>query len=147
MNLKLTFSALALACASLAAAADSTYVGGTSTIGKVTTLYARVAPGVYLDIKVKKAPQDAELWAEVRFSQPLADGRETATALLQADTRVERGDLVEMRFAHSGRMTVGAIAEVNRVTALTAKYYTAAASNFGKPQTIERYFTKVASSQ
>lgn len=132
MKVKHLIAGLLLASAIPAASADDGYLGGTSAIGQVRAVYVREAGGLFVEEGLK-ADASGERWVEIRFAEPLADGRNATTAMIPEETRLDRGDLVEVRFAHTGRARVAPVREVNQVTAVAAKYYTADARNYGKP--------------
>lgn len=132
MNAKHLIVGLVLACVIPAASADDGYLGGSSAVGQVRAVYVRQSGGLFVEEGLKPN-LSGERWVEIRFAEPLADGRKGATAMIPEDTRIDRGDLVEVRFAHTGRVRVAPVREVNRVTAVSAKYYTAEARNYGRP--------------
>lgn len=133
MSTKSIIAGLLLAASVLPAQAADTseYLGGSTVTGKVAGVYTRLPGGVYVAEELK-APE-GQRWVEIRFAKPLANGRSSTTALIAVDEGVQRGDLVQIRIAHSGNIAVAPVREVNRVAAIEAKFYTAEAKNYGKP--------------
>jgi hypothetical protein len=116
----------------IAGCATDHYVGGTSPIGKVQGVYVEAYQGVFLDRQLVPDTSGKQLWVYVTFDAPLEDGRKFATAMLEQDTGIEPGDLVQLRLAHDGELRSDAVPEHNRVTALIAKHDTAQARAFGR---------------
>lgn len=113
----------------LAGCATDHPVGGSSHIGKVQAVYVEAYEGVFLDRQL--APDARPAWVYVIFDRPLEDGRKLATAVLQQDSGIEAGDLVQLRLAHDGESRPDALPEPNRVIALIAKHDTVRARAFG----------------
>jgi len=132
MTARLALVALLLVSGLPRAAAGDISAGGKSAVGKVERVFVRAAGQVYLDSAFRAAGEGQDLWADVRFAEPLEDGRQTVTALIPDGSNLERSDLAEVRFAHRTGMRVGPMREMDRVIALTAKYYSSAAMNYGR---------------
>lgn len=138
MIVRLAFVAFLLVSSLPRAAAGDISMGGKSAVGKVERVYVRVAGQVYLDRAFRDAGEGQDLWADVHFAEPLEDGRQMVTALIPDGSHVERGDLTEVRFAYrsGSRLApvrdVAPMREIDRVTALTAKYHSSAAINYGR---------------
>ena len=129
---------LVLPAAALIAAlgcANQPDVGGTTQVGKVQGVFVEQYPGVFVDQRVTDAGALGKpTWAQVKFAQPLGDGRTFATAMVQAGQAVEPGDLVEMRFRAAAPGSVAVAQEHNQVTAVIARHGTAAARRFDQPE-------------
>jgi len=124
-----------LAAAALApGCATETEVAGTTQVGKVEQVFVEAYPGLFVDRALATVVGDRPAWASVTFARPLSDGRTTAVAMLERDSGVEPGDLVQMRFAHAGGVDPDTLPGHNQVTALVAKHDTRAAVSFGPSQ-------------
>jgi hypothetical protein len=132
MTARLAFVTFLLVSGLPPAAAGDVSTGGKSAVGKVERVFVRAAGQVYVDSAFGAAGEGQDRWADVHFAEPLEDGRQAVTALIPDESNVERGDLTEVRFAHRTGMRVGPMREMDRVTALTAKYYSSAAINYGR---------------
>jgi hypothetical protein len=128
------WSGLALLAAAVALAlgcATETEVAGTTQVGKVEQVFVEAYPGLFVDRALATVVGDRPAWASVTFARPLSDGRTTAVAMLERDSGVEPGDLVQMRFAHPGAFDPDTLPGHNQVTALVAKRDSRAALSFG----------------
>jgi hypothetical protein len=119
-----------LVAALAAGCATDKSVEGTSHIGKVQAVYVEQYAGVFVDRQAAGDDADKVVWVYVTFDRPLADGRRFATAILEQDTGVQTGDLVQLRFARDGDLQRDAQPARNQVIALIAKHDTAAARAF-----------------
>ncbi len=108
--------ALALGCAT------ETEVAGTTQVGKVEQVFVEAYPGLFVDRALATVVGDRQAWASVTFAHPLSDGRTTAVAILERDSGVEPGDLVQLRFAHAEAFDPDTLPGHNQVTALVAKH-------------------------
>ncbi|HXV09091.1 MAG TPA: hypothetical protein VD791_13740 [Burkholderiales bacterium] len=124
----LTAAALAPGCAT------ETEVAGTTQVGKVEQVFVEAYPGLFVDRALATVVGDRQAWASVTFARPLSDGRTTAVAMLERDSGVDPGDLVQMRFAHPGAFDPDTLPGHNQVTALVAKHDSRAALSFGRGQ-------------
>jgi len=98
-------------------------LNGSTHTGVVERIYVEQSPGVYVERSAALAESSGPVWADVRFPEPLIDGRITAVAVVPRALQVEPGDRVEMRFAaDSGPHSEAAPLEQNRVTALLQKH-------------------------
>ena len=102
-------------------------VGGTKATGRVSDIYLKVAPGVFLALD--RAPEtlrkSAERWVDVDFPDLLANGAGAARALITASqSGIQAGDIVEIKFAHKSTREAAQffpVKETTRVTELIAK--------------------------
>ncbi len=112
-----------------AAPIDRTDIGGTSATGQVTQVFVRVEQGVYLawDRTPEFLRRKAEVYADVRFPEALANGAESTLAYIgRGVDDLKQGDIAEVRFAHRAVAAVGAasafpVREVTRMTELVAR--------------------------
>ena len=100
-------------------------------VGKIQGVYVEEYKGVFVDQVVVGSSSGKPLWVYVTFAQPLADGRIFATAMLNVDSGVEPGDLVELQMNPSNTDAAAPISSY--VTTLVAKKGTVQARDFGKP--------------
>lgn len=107
--------------------------------GRVERVYVRLAQGVLVELSRAVGPQrDGWRYAEIGFTEPLANGASRAMALLSGGlAEVSAGDVVEMRFASRGPQQVQGMRgsffmgiERDRVTQLLGKSGTALAQAF-----------------
>ncbi|HTO44516.1 MAG TPA: hypothetical protein VML56_10595 [Burkholderiales bacterium] len=96
-------------------------LNGSSHTGVVERVYVEQSPGVYVERSAGPAESSGPVWADVKFPEPLIDGRIAAIAVVPRALQVEPGDRVEMRFAAGGQSEAAAL-EQNRVTALLQKH-------------------------
>jgi hypothetical protein len=125
---------LAAAAALAQGCATETEVAGTTQVGKVEQVFVEAYPGLFVDRALATVVGDRPAWASVTFARPLSDGRTTAVAMLERDSGVEPGDLVQMRFAQLGGFDPDTLPGHNQVTALVAKHDSRAALSFGRGQ-------------
>lgn len=98
-------------------------LNGSTHAGIVERVYVEQSPGVYVERSAALAESTGPVWADVRFPEPLIDGRVAAIAVVPRTLQVEPGDRVEMRFAaDNGAQSEAAPLEQNRVTALLQKH-------------------------
>jgi hypothetical protein len=97
-------------------------LSGSIHAGVVERVYVEQYPGIYVDSDTALRELAGPVWVDVRFPEPLADGRIDAIAFLPRYLRVERGDQVEMRFAGSDGSQTEAALDENRVTALLQRH-------------------------
>jgi hypothetical protein len=97
-------------------------LSGSIHAGVVERVYVEQYPGIYVDSDTALRELSGPVWVDVRFPEPLADGRVDAIAFLPRYLRVERGDQVEMRFAGSDGSQTEAALDENRVTALLQRH-------------------------
>ena len=119
--MKSVFGLLALAAAFVLVQgyARVAELNGSTHAGVVERVYIEQSPGVYFERSAALAESSGPVWADVRFPEPLIDGRITAIAVVPSSLRVEPGDRVEMRFAaDNGAQSEAAPLEQDRVTAL-----------------------------
>ena len=108
---------------------DRTDIGGTSASGQVMQVYVRVEQGVYL--AWERTPESlrgkAEVYADVRFPDALANGAESTLAYIgRGVDDLKQGDIAVVRFAHRAVAAVGGVSafpvrEVTRMTELVAR--------------------------
>jgi hypothetical protein len=124
---------LLLALVAGAAGAQDSDLGGQIAVGKVQRLFVRAADSLYVEAHAEDIGLGRELWADVSLAGAEKLGRGVALALISERLTVERGDLVRIRIARSGRVpaVVAPLAEVNRVLGIAAKHYTLAAAQYG----------------
>jgi hypothetical protein len=121
-----------VAAALVAGCATDNSVGGSSQIGKVQGVYVEQYDGMFLDRQLATTGDAGKpLWVYVTFDRPLKDGSRFATAILEQDSGVETGDLVQLRFAHAGEPQSETIPAHHQVIGLVAKHDTARARAFG----------------
>src|SRR5262245_56587132 len=98
-------------------------LNGSTHAGLVERVYVEQSPGVYVERSAALTESNGPVWADVRFPEPLIDGRITAIAVVPRALQVEPGDQVEMRFAaDNGAQSEAAPPEQNRVTALLQRH-------------------------
>ena len=100
-------------------------------VGKIQGVYVEEYKGVFVDQAVVGSDSGKPHWVYVTFAQPLADGRVFATAMLNVDSGVEPGDLVELQMNPSSSEATAPISSY--VTSLVAKKGSVQARDFGKP--------------
>lgn len=122
---------LATAAALAQGCATESEVAGTTQVGKVEQVYVEAYPGLFVDRALANVVGDRPAWASVAFARPLSDGRTTAVAMLERNSDVEPGDVVQMRFANPAGFDPGTLPGHNQVTALVAKHDSMAARSFG----------------
>lgn len=116
-----------------AAKDPSVYMGGVTAVGRVERLYVRAAENVLLDYD--RAPQHlratAQLFADVQFPDPLANGMEAARAqVIKTDLAVRPGDVIAMRFAHKQNTQFFPVREATQVTSIVARANTEMAADY-----------------
>jgi hypothetical protein len=77
-------------------------ITGRSYLARVDSVFVEVDTGVFLPFEAAPRAPGRPQWVNVSFPEPLRDGRTSATAKVQANLRVERDDLVMLRFAPTG---------------------------------------------
>ena len=120
-----------VAAALVAGCATDNSVGGSSQIGKVQGVYVEQYGGIYVDRQMAASVAGQPVWVYVTFDRPLKDGSRFATAILEQDSGVEPGDLVQLRLARDDAHEPGATPARNQIVALIAKHDTARARAFG----------------
>lgn len=123
---------LAAAAALAQGCATESEVAGTTQVGKVEQVFVEAYPGLYVDRALATVLGDKPAWASVTFARPLSDGRTTAVAMLDRDSGIEPGDLVQMRFAHAEGFDADTLPGHNQITALIAKHHSRAALSFDR---------------
>jgi len=99
------------------------YMGGTAAQGRVSQLYVKAAENLF--IAVDQAPRNLlkspDRWVEVEFPELLANGSESARAMITSvEAGIRVGDVVEIKFAHKDNLRFFPVKEVTRVTSLVA---------------------------
>ena len=99
------------------------YMGGTAAQGRVSQLYVKAAENLF--ISVDRAPrkllESPDRWVEVEFPELLANGSESARAMITSvEAGIQVGDVVEIKFAHKDNLRFFPVKEVTRVTSLVA---------------------------
>ena len=84
----------------------------------------------FIETNLVRNARGKQYWSEVRFAEPLADGRTSEMVRLAESSTVERGDLVSAQLAAKRELVPGLLPEVNRMVALVAKHDTVAAMTF-----------------
>ncbi len=107
-----------------ASTSPASYLGGTKATGRVAEVYVRAAENVY--VAADRAPEQmrrsSERWVDIEFPELLADEIESVRAVLEpAETGVQVGDVVEVKFAHKDNPRYFPVKELTRVTELVAK--------------------------
>ena len=127
---------LVAAVAALPAFAQTTETA-TAVVGKVVKIYVRESSNFFIETSLVRNARGKQYWSEVRFAEPLADGRTSEMVRLAEAATVERGDLVSTQLAAKRELVPGLLPEVNRMVALVAKHDTVAAMTFdaAKPAT------------
>jgi hypothetical protein len=120
-----------VAAALVAGCASDNSVDGSSQIGKVQGIYVEQYGGIYVDRQMAANDAGKPVWVYVTFDRPLEDGSRLATAILEQDTGVELGDLVQLRLAGDSEPGHGAASAHNQIIALIAKHDTPRARAFG----------------
>ena len=123
---------LVIVCAAFSArASDET------ELGKVRGLYSEAARGVLVAQSVAKENRSARRWADVDLG-PAAIGQRRVLVELPAELRTEPGDLVRVKM-EIGRLrapgvvqTDAPVAQVSRVLAVQARWFTEQAQAFGE---------------
>lgn len=116
-----------------AAKDPSVYMGGVTAVGRVERLYVRAAENVLLDYD--RAPQhlraNGQLFADVQFPDPLANGMEAARAqIIKTELAVRPGDVIAMRFAHKQNTQFFPVREATQVTSIVARANTEMAADY-----------------
>ncbi|HTS54520.1 MAG TPA: hypothetical protein VMH26_14695 [Burkholderiales bacterium] len=93
-------------------------LSGSVHAGVVERVYVEQYPGIYVDRDTALRGLGGPVWVDVKFPEPLADGRTAAIAVVPRYMRVEPGDQVEMRFAGGDGSQSEAALDQNRVTTL-----------------------------
>ena len=118
-----------LAAAALAAGcATHDHMAGRTAVGTVAGVYVEKQPGVYVDRRLTRAAEGKRVWVEVSFASPLADGRDSATALAPDPLDVQHGDSVEVRFADSAFRSHELLPVHDTVVAIAARHAVPGAS-------------------
>lgn len=122
-----------LTLVSLASTVQGVEVDGPEqTLAKVEHAYVRVADNVFL----QRAPHepgkaDEEVWVEVRFRNDAKNGGRHVMMLRPLHSRIEIGDLVEVRLAQNRRAPrVAPLPDASRILRLAAKGFSAQAKAF-----------------
>jgi hypothetical protein len=123
-------AALVAGCATDNSGGDNAGVSG-SQIGKVQGIYVEQYSGIYVDRQMAATESGKPVWVYVTFDRSLKDGTRFATAVLEQDSGVEPGDLVQVRLARDHDQDPAATPARNQVVALIAKHDTARARAFG----------------
>lgn len=123
-----------LLCLLLAAAATAPVVADDLIVGKVANIYIRESTNFFIEARLVRESRGREVWTEVRFAEPLADGRSYEIVKLSDTAKIERGDLVSARLVARRDTLPGLIPEINRMVALVAKHDSIAALTFGAPR-------------
>jgi hypothetical protein len=110
--------ALAAAIALVQGYARMAELSGSFHVGVVERVYVEQYPGIYVDRDTALRGFSGPVWVDVRFPEPLADGRTASIAVVPRYLRVEPGDQVEMRFAGNDGSQTETASDQNRVTAL-----------------------------
>lgn len=119
---------LLAAVAALPAFAQTTETA--AIVGKVVKIYVRESANFFIETNLVRNARGKQYWSEVRFAEPLADGRTSEMVRLAEAATVERGDLVSAQLAAKRELVPGLLPEVNRMVALVAKHDTVAAMTF-----------------
>jgi hypothetical protein len=99
------------------------YMGGTAAQGRVSQLYVKAAENLFIavDQAPRKLLESPDRWVEVEFPELLANGSESARAMItSAEAGIQVGDVVEIKFAHKDNLRFFPVKEVTRVTSLVA---------------------------
>jgi len=125
--------ALLAAMAAMPVFAQTTETG--AIVGEVVKIYVRESANFYIETNLVRNARGKQHWGEVRFAEPLADGRTSEMVRIAEAATVERGDLVSAQLAAKRELVPGLLPEVNRMVALVAKHDSVAAMTFdaGKP--------------
>lgn len=121
---------LLVAVAALPAFAQATETAAAAVVGKVVKIYVRESSNFFIETSLVRNARGKQYWSEVRFAEPLADGRTSEMVRLAESATVERGDLVSAQLAAKRELVPGLLPEVNRMVALVAKHDTVAAMTF-----------------
>ena len=104
-------------------------------IARVEHIYVRAAEGVLAERGAAVAGRQDQLWAEVRIARENGGG--TRMLRLDQDISTEPGDLVQVKLARPGRislrMQVAPMPEVSRAIAVAARRDTEMARAFDAP--------------
>lgn len=128
---------LTLAACGQAIAADA---GEPAVLGKVAGLYVRAGQHLLIDtalLQRKGAPRPAagRMVAEVRFAQPLEDGRSSTFAQVDMSgiTGLDTGDVVKVALTESrgGNSATAPMRRSDEVRTVEAKFHTEMAQAFG----------------
>jgi len=130
MKLYRLAAAFVLAVSALPVMAEDTG----AVIGKVDKIYVRESANFFIEKSLLRRPRNQEQWSEVRFAEPLADGRKSELVRLPDSVNVERGDLVSAQLADKRDTLPGLIPEVNRMVSVVAKHDTLAAIMYDLPK-------------
>lgn len=100
-------------------------------MGRVDTVYVRVATAFYVQKSLLRNSDKQELWVDVRPATSLSGDAASELFRAPADVVIERGDLVITRSGDPTARTTNLLSEVSRVTRLVAKHDTLMAMTFG----------------
>jgi hypothetical protein len=106
----------AVLAASIPACANPPQAESNSVIGKVEGVFIREHHGLYIETSlVPGALRGKELWALVRFPDPV-DGRPNGElAKIPAGVALRTGDVIEVSLRDNGGITSGPLPTVSRV--------------------------------
>jgi hypothetical protein len=133
MRAKRIIAVLLLAGIAAPGLAQSPSAAGSSTIGKVDTVYVREARGLFFEKKLLRTAGRNELWVDVRLATSLAGDPRSELFRVPEDIAIERGDLVTTQYGDSTPLALKLLPEPNKVTQLVARHDTLMAMTFGLP--------------
>ncbi len=83
------------------------YMGGTAAQGRVSQLYVKAAENLFIavDQAPRKLLESPDRWVEVEFPELLANGSESARAMITSvEAGIQVGDVAEIKFAHKDNL-------------------------------------------
>lgn len=109
-----------------------------AVVGKVEGTYVRESESVFIDTRIATTTRGRQVWSDVRFATPLADGRARELALMPPESKVGIGDVVEARIADRQIDDWVDVPETSRMTRLVAKRDSIEAVLFGTAMSTPR---------
>ena len=96
-NLKMLSGIVLLASGIANVGAQEFFKGETAVAGKAQIVYAQVAPGVFMDTRIRPATAAPakQLWAEVRPGMPMEEVSQSPTAAVKKVAHLTRRDVIE----------------------------------------------------
>lgn len=94
-NLKMLSGIVLLASGIANVGAQEFSKGEDAVVGKAQIVYAQVAPGVFMDTRIRPAAPAKQLWAEVRPGMPMEEVSQSTTAAAKKVAHLTRRDVIE----------------------------------------------------
>lgn len=124
----LAFAAAALLAVPLTATAQAR--PDRATLGAVESTYVKIAPGVFMDVRLARHREPAETWSDVRMGGNSAGSARSEIARNPDGMKVAKGDVVEVAVAILPEYATGPLPETTRITHRVAPAGSALARQF-----------------